>query len=71
MGLLKDYKGPEDLKGLNIKQLNSLAQDVREYIIDTVSKNGGHLASNLGAVEITLGLLKVFDFKKDNIVFDV
>ncbi len=71
MGLLKDYKGPEDLKGLNIKQLNSLAQDVREYIIDTVSKNGGHLASNLGAVEITLALLKVFDFKKDNIVFDV
>ncbi len=71
MGLLKDYKGPEDLKGLNIKQLNSLAQDVREYIIDTVSKNGGHLASNLGAVEITLALLKVFGFKKDNIVFDV
>ena len=69
--MFKEYKGPEDLKGANIKQLNILAKEVREYITDVVSQNGGHLASNLGAVEITLALLKVFDFKKDSIVFDV
>ena len=69
--MLKEYKGPEDLKGANVKQLNILAKEVREYITDVVSQNGGHLASNLGAVEITLALLKVFDFKKDSIVFDV
>lgn len=71
MSLLEEYKGPKDLKTFNAKQLNSLAQEVREYITDTVSKNGGHLASNLGVVEITLALLKVFDFEKDSIVFDV
>lgn len=71
MGILENYRGPADLKGFDLKKLNSLAQEVRELVIDTVSENGGHLASNLGAVEITLALLKVFDFKKDSIVFDV
>lgn len=71
MSLLENYKGPEDLKAMDNKKLSVLAEEIREYIIDTVSENGGHLASNLGAVEITLALLKVFDFKKDSIVFDV
>ena len=69
--VLKGYKNPEDLKNMDNKKLKILAEEIREYVIDAVSQNGGHLASNLGAVEITLALLKVFDFKKDNIVFDV
>jgi 1-deoxy-D-xylulose-5-phosphate synthase len=62
---------PEDLKDLSIESLEILAYDIRQLIIDTVSRRGGHLASSLGAVELTLALLKVFNPPRDKIVFDV
>lgn len=59
------------LKKMSMSELADLSQNIRETIIDTVSKNGGHLASNLGMVEATIALHKVFDSPKDRIVFDV
>ncbi len=60
-----------DLKMMNEAELKSLAEDVRKQIINTVSKTGGHLSSNLGMVELTIALHKVFDSPKDKIIFDV
>jgi len=62
---------PNDLKTLNIKELEELAKELREYIIQVVSANGGHLAPNLGVVELTIALHYVFDSPKDSIIFDV
>ena len=56
----------KDLKKLNYEEKRKLAEEIREYIIDIVSKNGGHLASNLGVVELTIALHSVFDTPKDN-----
>ena len=61
----------EKLKQLNIDELEALSCEIREKIIDVVSENGGHLASNLGIVELTIALHKVFDSPKDKIIFDV
>lgn len=71
MAFLEKIKTSADLKKLNIAETKQLAQEIRERIIDTVSKNGGHLASNLGVVELTLALHRVFDLPEDSIVFDV
>ncbi len=60
-----------DLKTLNNLQLNQLSEEIREYIIRACSINGGHLASNLGVVELTLALHKEFNFPKDKLIFDV
>ena len=60
-----------DVKKLNTKELEALAQSTREQIVQTVSKNGGHLSANLGMVETTIALHKVFDFSKDKLIFDV
>jgi 1-deoxy-D-xylulose-5-phosphate synthase len=60
-----------DLKGLDHRQLDSLAEEIREMIVETVRTNGGHLASSLGAVELNIALLRAFDPSKDRIVFDV
>lgn len=60
-----------DIKKLNIKELPELGTEIREFILDKVSKNGGHLASNLGAVELTMALHYVLDLPKDKIVWDV
>ncbi len=68
---LKNLCSPEDLSGLSFEQMGDLAQEIRELMIGTVSRNGGHLASNLGVVELTLALHKVFDSPRDKIVFDV
>lgn len=68
---LEEIHSPEEIKGLTYEQLGALAQEIRERIVDVVSKNGGHLASNLGIVEATLALHKVFDSPRDQIVFDV
>lgn len=62
---------PTDLKKLNIEELKRLADDIRAEILSVVKKNGGHLASNLGVVELTIALHYVFDFPTDQIVFDV
>ncbi|MCQ2362938.1 MAG: 1-deoxy-D-xylulose-5-phosphate synthase [Acidaminococcaceae bacterium] len=69
--LLPGVNSPEDIKKLNREQLDALARELREYIIDMVSKNGGHLAPNLGVVELTLALHKVFSSPRDKLVFDV
>jgi len=69
--ILDGINNPEDVKKLNIKELDALSDEIREFLIDSVSKTGGHLASNLGVVELTIALLKVFDFPQDNIVWDV
>ena len=68
---LQEIKDPSFLHDLDYKELNVLSDDIREYIVDSVSKNGGHLASNLGVVETTIALCRCFDFSKDKIVFDV
>lgn len=62
---------PQDLKKMDSKQLSILCSEIRQQIIRTVSKNGGHLASNLGAVELTVALHKVFQIPQDAIVWDV
>ena len=69
--MLEKISNTEDLKKLNLKEKNILAQEIRKYIIEVVSKNGGHLASNLGVVELTIALHSVFDLPKDKIVWDV
>ena len=62
---------PEDIKKLSTEQANELAEALRSRIIETVSKNGGHLSSNLGAVDLTIALLRAFDVPRDSIIFDV
>lgn len=68
---LNKIKEPNFLKNMNIEELYNLSHQIREAIIDTVSKNGGHLSSNLGIVELTIALYKVFDAPSDKILFDV
>lgn len=69
--MLAQIKSPDDIKKLSHKELLELAKEIRRKIIDTVGKNGGHLASNLGVVELTIALHRVFSSPKDAIVFDV
>ena len=69
--MLEKVNDTKDLKKLTIKEKEELSEDLRKYIIEIVSKNGGHLASNLGVVELTLALESVFDVNKDKIVWDV
>ena len=69
--ILNSINGPSDIKKLSSKELKQLSIEIRRIIIKTVSKNGGHLASNLGIVEATLAIHKVFDLPKDCIIFDV
>ncbi len=71
MSILDRIEGPGDLKGLSIKELETLAQEIREAILDVVSQRGGHLAPSLGVVELTLALHYVFDTPHDKIVWDV
>lgn len=68
---LLEIKDPKFLKDMNIAQLNELAEEIRSFIIEKVSKSGGHLSSNLGIVELTIALHKVFDSPNDRFVFDV
>ncbi len=68
---LKTITGPEFLNQMSYKELDVLSTDIRDYILDITSKNGGHLSANLGTVEATIALCRTFDFKKDKIIFDV
>ena len=69
--LLNKIKSPNDIKSLQVDELNELCAEIRTELVETVSKNGGHLAPNLGAVELTVALHKVFDSPNDQIVWDV
>ena len=71
MKVIDKIKSPDDIKSLSYNELNDLAHDVREIIIDSISKNGGHLASSLGVVELTIALLLSYDFPHDKIIWDV
>lgn len=68
---IKDYKLPDDIKSMDENSLELLSTGIRAFLIDTISKTGGHLASNLGVVEISVGLHKIFDFPKDKLIWDV
>ena len=69
--MLEQINNAEDLKKLSINEKNTLSEEIRKYILDVVSKNGGHLASNLGIVELTIAIHSVFDLEKDRVVWDV
>lgn len=69
--ILQQLNGPRDLQSLPEAQLPALAQEIRGYMVDCVSKNGGHLAASLGAVELIIALHRVYTEEKDRIVFDV
>lgn len=68
---LRDISLPSGLKSLTLTQCENLSQEIREILIDTVAKTGGHLASNLGTVELTLAIHRVFSSPKDKIIWDV
>ena len=71
MGILENIHGHEDLVHLNEEQREQLCGEIREFLVDRVSKTGGHLASNLGMVELSVALETVYDTSKDRLVFDV
>ncbi|MDR1213038.1 MAG: 1-deoxy-D-xylulose-5-phosphate synthase [Propionibacteriaceae bacterium] len=70
MAVLPEISGPTDLRRLNLEQLRELADEIRQFLIDHVSATGGHLGPNLGVVELTLALHRVFDSPDDPILFD-
>ncbi|MGA8978636.1 MAG: 1-deoxy-D-xylulose-5-phosphate synthase [Pedococcus sp.] len=70
MGLLETIKSPADLKALPAPRVGELAEEIRAFLVESVSKTGGHLGPNLGVVELTLALHRVFDSPRDTIVFD-
>ena len=69
--IINRVNGVKDIKNLSFGELDLLAKDVRNIIINKTSKNGGHLASSLGVVELTIALIKAYDFPKDKIIWDV
>ena len=69
--MLERINKTNDIKKLNIQEKKELCSEIREYLIDTISKTGGHIASNLGVVELTIALESVFNVKKDKIIWDV
>ena len=71
MDILNKIKSPIDVKKLSNKELYLLSNEIREFLVSSVSKTGGHLASNLGIVELTLSLFSEFDLNKDKIIWDV
>ena len=69
--MIEKINSPEDVKKLNLQEKEQLAEEIRKYILEVVSENGGHLASNLGVVELSIALHSVFDLPKDKIIWDV
>ena len=68
--LLETINTPEELRALERKDLPRLAEELRAYLLEAVSQTGGHLASNLGVVELTVALHYLYDFKVDRLVWD-
>lgn len=69
--MLEKIQKPNDIKKIPADQLSALAEEIREFIIESLSKTGGHLASNLGVVELTIAMHRVFDLPKDKLIWDV
>lgn len=69
--MIEKINSAEDVKKLNIEEQKKLAEEMRKYILEVVSENGGHLASNLGVVELTIAIHTVFNLPEDKIVWDV
>ncbi len=69
--LLQNLTGPADLRRMSIEQMEQLAEEIRQRIIEVVVRSGGHLASNLGVTELTMALHRVFDFRNDRLIWDV
>lgn len=69
--ILEQIKGPEDLKKLTSEELSQLAEEIQAFLIEKISHTGGHLASNLGVVELTIALFRTFDLPEDKIIWDV
>jgi len=70
-GILRNYAGPQQLKSMDYEELEKLAEEVRRYIVEVTSKNGGHVGPSLGVVELTVALLRVFNPPEDVIVWDI
>ena len=69
--VLGRFDEPTAIQKMTLAELEILSEEIRSFLIDKVSKTGGHLASNLGVVELTISLYNVFDFKKDRLIWDV
>lgn len=69
--IFNKYNFPQDLKNMSFDELEVLSKQIREFLIHNVSKTGGHIASNLGVVELTIGMHRIFDSPKDKFIFDV
>jgi 1-deoxy-D-xylulose-5-phosphate synthase len=70
MGLLSDIRSPEDVRAMTPGQMPELAEEIRRFLVDNVSRTGGHLGPNLGVVELTIALHRIFDSPRDTLVFD-
>ncbi|MFC4627909.1 1-deoxy-D-xylulose-5-phosphate synthase [Promicromonospora alba] len=70
MGLLSDIRSPEDVRAMTPGQMPELAEEIRGFLVESVSRTGGHLGPNLGVVELTIAMHRVFDSPRDSIVFD-
>src|SRR4051794_35091433 len=70
MGLLDSISSPRDLRDLNDAQLDTLASEIRDFLITTCARTGGHIGPNLGVVELTMAIHRVFDSPRDRVVFD-
>ena len=68
--MLESLKGPQDLKALSPAQLAELSAEIRAFLVEKVSRTGGHLGPNLGVVELTLSIHRTFDSPKDLVLFD-
>lgn len=71
MKQLNDIQEAKDLRSMSFWELDELAAEIRQFLIENVSRTGGHLASNLGVVELTIAIHNVFDTERDRLVFDV
>ncbi len=69
--ILERINEPQDIKKLSYDEMQILAGEIREFLIETISRTGGHLASNLGVVELTIAMYRVFDFPRDKVIWDV
>ena len=69
--MLEKINGPKDIKALSWEEMDVLGQEIRQFLIEKISATGGHLASNLGVVELTMAIYRTFDLPEDKVIWDV